>query len=159
MTLFLNSCSCLWFFWEGITHTPKKLSTVDLEMFSFFFHSKGWVRRGIQNDWNMILHQRFSSSTCGTLFYFATICLYLNKLLSRTWGIWLFNKHKEISQIFSSLGALLFNLAFIRNSKEEMRELYICNITAEHRSPWRFPCVGWSNHFLITFLDPLILNF
>lgn len=62
MTLFLNSCSCLWFFREGITHTPKKLSTVDLEMFSFFFHSKGWVRRGIQNDWNTILHQCFSSS-------------------------------------------------------------------------------------------------
>lgn len=61
--LFLSSCSCLWFIEKASPIHKKTLSTVDLDMFSFFLHSKGWVRKGIQNHWITLLHQCFSLST------------------------------------------------------------------------------------------------
>lgn len=56
--LFLNSCSHLWFIEKASLIHKKKLSTVYLDMFSFFLHSKGWVRKGIQNQYYISVFHR-----------------------------------------------------------------------------------------------------
>lgn len=74
-------------------------------------------------------------------------------------GLTLQENQIHFTVIFFLLRHSFSMLAFTRGSKEEMHELSTCDITAAYRNLWRIQCVSQINHFLITFVHPLILNF